>query len=213
MGPFRGDAMLKRTRVSPVPDMQRLATALSRPGIDPRIWVSLAIVRGVQVDPVHGVFVNVLLMPTQVPVTARLGAEYAGAGFGLYFPLAVNDEVEVTAPSGDPAEGIVVSKRLWSASDVPPQAVSDNPQDAILVVQPGANLRIYVSDGGTVQFNGSSDAMALASLVKADLDKLQETFDTHVHSGVFPGASLTAVPTVPVGPLPDIASSVVLAGE
>jgi len=141
--------MLKKTRVSSTPDFGRIANAVSRPGIDPRIWASLAVVRAVTVDPAEGVFADVTLLPSQLESTARLGTEYAGSGFGAYFPLRVGDEVVVSLPSGDPAEGMVISKRVWSPSDPPPQDAINHPADVALTVQPGQSMRFLLSDGGT----------------------------------------------------------------
>ena len=140
--------MLRRTRVSNAPDMARIAQAVSRPGIDPRIWSSLAIVTAVAVDPDHGPLVDVELMPTGVLGTARVGAEYAGNGFGLYAPIEVDDEVIVEAPGGEPGEGWIVVRRLWSAADPPPQEAIDNPNDVALVTQGGRTLRLHLSGGG-----------------------------------------------------------------
>ncbi len=150
-----------RSRVLSSIDTSRLAEAVARPGIDPRVWVSYAILTG---DPVietaqgqQDVFVDVLLLPQNQPDTARVGAIYAGNGFGLYAPLKKDDEVLVCAPSGDPDEGLVVMQRLWSPSDVPPAEAAAYPNDVLLVVEPGQNVRIAVSGGGKVAL-GSVDA-------------------------------------------------------
>jgi hypothetical protein len=140
--------MLRRTRVSSTMDVGRLSQAVSRPGIDPRIWSSLAFVKAVNVDPDHGPLVDVQMMPSGGLGTARLATEYSGPGFGLYAPIAVDDEILVEAPSGDPAEGLVVVRRLWSASDPPPQEAIDTPDDVALVVQGGRDLRVHTSGGG-----------------------------------------------------------------
>lgn len=143
-----------RSRVSSGIDFARLSQAMMRPGIDPRVWVSYAVLKGEpyvdMVDGDQGIFVDLLLLPTQMEATARVGAAYAGNGFGLYMPLHDQDEVLVVAPSGDPNEGLVVTQRLWSPSDPPPQAVADNPTDVTLVVEPGKNLRMNVQGGGNV---------------------------------------------------------------
>jgi hypothetical protein len=41
-----------------------LSKAMTRPGIDPRSWCSLAIVQSVVIDEAAGVFCDVLLMPS-----------------------------------------------------------------------------------------------------------------------------------------------------
>ena len=137
---------LRRTRIGTSPDVARIGEALARPGMDPRIWSSLAIVTAVNVDTAEGaVFVDVTLLPSLIPDCARVGAEYAGNGWGLYAPIYVDDEVLVVAPSGDPDEGLVVTRRMHSPSDQLPGVVGANPNDFILVVQPGSNLRVITS--------------------------------------------------------------------
>lgn len=153
--------MLRRTRVSPAPDIARIGAALARPGMDPRIWVSLAIIRAVNLDSQHGPFADVVLLPSQLKATARLGAAYAGPGFGLYLPVEVDDEVKVEAPSGDPAEGLVVTERMWSPAAPPPQEAIDHPTDLVLHVESGRTFRISVSGGGKLLFGGEDSAEAL----------------------------------------------------
>ena len=48
-------------------DPARLASLVSRPGIDPRIHLSLAVVDKVRVDPEHGVFADITLLPGEEP--------------------------------------------------------------------------------------------------------------------------------------------------
>jgi hypothetical protein len=143
-----------RSRVTTTPDLGRLANAVARPGIDPRVWVSYAILTS---DPViemrdgqQDVFVDLLLLPTQEASTARVGVAYAGNGFGFYTPLHKDDEVLVVAPSGNPDEGLVVTQRLWSPADPPPEALTTYPTDVLLVVETDKSLRINVAGGGKV---------------------------------------------------------------
>lgn len=164
--------MLK-SRIATTPDVNRLAKALERPGIDPRTWECLAYVTKFAIDK-EGPLVDIVLMPENYPETARLGAEYAGPGFGIYFPIEKDTEVVVGFPSGDPDEGLVVLRRLWSKSDPPPQLVQDNPDDIILVAKEGANIRI-VTQGGTVlihDIDGEAKELALKSDNKEIVDAL-----------------------------------------
>ena len=59
-------------------DPSRLANLVSRPGIDPRVHLTFGIVDRVVVDPEHGVFVDVTLLPHEDSETAVLGVPYAG---------------------------------------------------------------------------------------------------------------------------------------
>jgi len=133
-------------------DPQRLARALSYPGIDPRVWVSQAIVISPTpvIEPTEGVFVDVLLLPAMLPATARLAALYAGPSFGLYSPVEENDEVTVFAPSGDPDEGLILLPRAWSPSDPPPAEASRAPQDVLLVMKENQNVRLITKGTGKV---------------------------------------------------------------
>lgn len=142
--------MLKLSRVSSAMDTSRLGQALARPGMDTRTWVSLAIVERVIIDEDEGVFADVLLMPSGERFPARVAQEYAGNGFGLYTPIEVDDEVLVEAPSGDPDNGMILTRRLYSKSDPPPAEAASNPSDVLLVVKTDQTLRIITAGSGNV---------------------------------------------------------------
>ena len=110
-------------------------------------------------------------MHTHQPLVAP---DYAGDGFGFYTPIEVDDEVVVVAPSGDPAEGLVVARRLWSAADPPPQEAIDHPADVLLHVKAGASIRIVVSDGGKILLGGpdSSEPLPLGNVLVQALKEL-----------------------------------------
>lgn len=154
-----------RSRVTSTIDTARLSNAVSRPGIDPRVWVSYAVlISEPYIEAKAGqqdIVVDIQLMPTGEEETARVGAIYAGNGFGLYAPLHEGDEVLVCAPSGDPDEGLVVMQRLWSPADPPPQAVYDHPTDMTLVVQPGKNLRLKAMGSGTTYITTETGKVVL----------------------------------------------------
>lgn len=175
-------------------DVQRLASAVRRPGIDTRCWVSLAVaLEDSFVDADHGVFVNVRLMPTEEEYTARVSAVYAGSSFGLYRKISADDELVILIPSGEAAEGAVVISQLHSAADLPPQAAIDNPEEFVLVVQPEKDMRISLSGGGTLRVNvgddnsvvmtddlielgseGAGDKASLDSKVQTELKKIRD---------------------------------------
>lgn len=174
-----------RSRVTTGIDVNRLANAVARPGIDPRVWVSYAVLTSEPVvelrEGQQDVIVDLLLLPSGQPETARVGAMYAGNGFGLYAPLHKDDEVLVVAPSGDPDEGLVVMQRLWSPADPPPSAVTENPLDVTLVVENGRSLRLNVAGGGKVYIGGSDGSKAVA----------------HVDSEVAASGTIPSIPPVP----------------
>lgn len=149
--------MMGRTRVGRSMDVQRLGSAIKRPGIDTRCWVSLAVATSdIKVDLTEdkeGVFIDVQLMPSEEKLTARVGSEYEGDGFGLYQRIRKDDELVVVVPSGITAEGPVVISRLWSSADKPPELAEQNPEDMVLVVEKDKNLRIALSGKGSVVFD------------------------------------------------------------
>ena len=142
--------MLRRTRIGSHMDTSRLGASISRPGIDPRTWVSLAVALGESVvDPNNkGVFLDIQLIPTMERMTARVPAAYAGVGFGLYAKIHKDDEVTVAIPNGNPMAGAVVIARMWNGADTPPATALASPDDVLLVVKPGKNLGIELSGGG-----------------------------------------------------------------
>jgi phage baseplate assembly protein gpV len=202
-------------RASTQIDFASLSRALARPGMDPRSWCSLAIVQSVVVDEAEGVFCDVLLMPSKRRETARLGAAYAGSGWGLYAPPMVDDEVLVSAPSGDPALGLVITSRLWSPADVPPADAATHPEDVLLTVRPDKSLRIKVQGGGNVILAVDTGKVYLGSetdtepvtkgdSLKAYLDGIVAQLNSHTH-----------IPTAfgsPTGPMTGSTPPVTLSG-
>lgn len=210
-----------RSRVTRGIDVARLSNAVARPGIDPRIWVSYAYLTSEPyIETVEGrqdIVADVMLVPSMQEETARVGAIYAGNGFGFYCPLHAEDEVLVLAPSGDPDAGLVITQRLWSPADPPPQEVVVNPEDVTLVVEEGKNLRITVKGAGNVVlavdagkiYLGSpenTEPAAKGQSLKAYLESLQSTLAGHTHpfTGAVAGAACsgTTSPSLSAFPVP-----------
>src|SRR5690606_24717279 len=61
--------------------------------------------------------VRVLLEPTKVPVTCRVGSMCAGNGEGEWSPFVEGDEVMVLIPEGDERSGCVIICRLNNSID------------------------------------------------------------------------------------------------
>lgn len=190
-----------RSRVTSGVDVTRLSNAVSRPGIDPRIWVSYAVLTtDVYVDNTpgdQGVFANVQLLPSGVQDTARVGAIYAGNGWGLYTPLHKDDEVLVVAPSGDPDEGLVIVQRLWSTSDPQPSEVVQGADDVVLVVEPDKNLRITTKGTGNVYLTAEDGKVILGD---ADASRGVARLDDTTVNGTLSFAVLP-VPPPPATPV------------
>lgn len=134
-----------------------MSAAASRPGIDPRSWISYAVVEELGYDPVHGVFADVRLQPTGEPETVYIGSPYAGndggaEGFGSWYPLEVGDTVLVAQPGGDSSWGPVIFQRLWTNGDPPPSpadldwapraAQLEPPTDVVIRAKPGVAYKV-----------------------------------------------------------------------
>jgi hypothetical protein len=109
-------------------DHTTYAQAFSMPGIDPRVWVSMAIVdipgedsgdsQTVEFDEDDGqLYVNVTLKPMDTPLRARVGMLAAGSGEAVYFPFCGGEEVLVAIPEGNMRSGAVVICRMNNAYD------------------------------------------------------------------------------------------------
>ncbi len=114
-------------------DVERLARAVSRPGIDPRTSVSAARIDG-QSDSArweneYGWIVDVRFYGSgldQEEAPSRiLSMGPAGDGFGEFIPPGLGSEVLVGVPDGEPEAGAVVLGTLTNRSgDKPPATVN-----------------------------------------------------------------------------------------
>lgn len=130
-------------------DLRRIAAAVSHPGIDPRSFVSLAIVTKISVEE-NGVICDVTLMPSQLQEAASLSPLYGGSGFGFYTPLEEGQMVVVVAPEGDPNHGLRIVACVWDQGEPPPTEVTDNPLDVALVIKKDRTMRIVVDGAGNL---------------------------------------------------------------
>lgn len=169
-------------------DLSRIGEALSRPGIDPRTFVSLAIVTKVTVEET-GVICDVTLLPSGVPESATVAPLYGGDGFGMYAPIDVDQMVVVGVPDGDPNHGLRIMASTWDGGERPPRDVTDHPSDFILVVKDGKSCRIRTSGSGSVLLmsetavevrsaNGTAEEMLKGRTYRAGEDARFAAMDT-----------------------------------
>ena len=149
---------------------QSLAASASYPGVDPRVWLTLATVTEVGYVPLQGVFVDVTYAPLGEKMTAYVGLPYAGDGFGAWYPLEVNDVVLVAVPHGDDGHGPVVVARLWSGSAPPPSpddldwlpnaAALEPPTDVVIRMKPGVAYKLRGSGADIdIRVEGTGDVV------------------------------------------------------
>jgi len=164
-------------------DHASMAAAFERPGIDTRMWVSMAVVdvptdgqgdaQTVEFDADDGqLYINVTLKPTDVPLRARLGMQTAGAGEAVYFPFVGGEEVLVAIPDGDLRSGAVIICRLNNGFDpFPFDSVggADPKQNAVAMlrtrtaftIESGASLQLRSATAGALMVLGSDGSVTL----------------------------------------------------
>jgi hypothetical protein len=145
----RGNVMARKSV-----DSSALSAIASRPGVDTRVWLSLAIVKEIGFDAEHGNFVDVAMIPDGTAETCLLGTPYAGAQFGDHCPLEVDDVVLMAVPMGDPAQGPIIICRAHNKAD-PPHADFEG-SNRVIRAKAGSNIKLVVSEGATVQIYAES---------------------------------------------------------
>lgn len=191
-------------------DVARIANAVSRPRIDPRKFVDVGIVTAVDVTA-EGVHFDVTTMEG-IQESAALAPPYAGPGYGLHFPIELDDAVVLGIPDGVYNSGARVIGKVWDAGEPPPQDAIDHPEDVVLVVKPGQSVRIIVSGGGDIVLESRDGGRILQGgddaddpvIRRSDLKSfIDDQYKIHVHPGVLSGGSSTgpivAVPITPDG--------------
>lgn len=140
-------------------DTSRAGEALSRPGMDPRPWASLAVVTAVNVTD-GGTICDVTTL-TGIEETASYTPVYGGSGYGLSAPIEVGSMVLISIPEGEFATGARVIAHVWDHGSPPPALAVEHPEDMVLVVRPGKSLRILVAGGGNVVIAKADDGTIL----------------------------------------------------
>lgn len=152
------------------------------------------------------------------PIIPRVPVCYpAGGGYMFTFPMAQGDKVELISDDLDPT----VYRMTGNASD--PQDVRRHggnywkalPCDTSDASAPAAGTTLKIGkgpatieiDGSTIALGGSSDAVALASLVKSEFSK----FALWVKTGLAPSGGGAVTYAAPA-PADDVASTLVKSG-
>lgn len=161
-----------RTSVRTRPDVNALASAVSRPGVDPRVWITLAVVTELGYDPDEGPFADLQYQPNGDQETALIGSNYAGAEFGDWSSVEIGDTVLVAVPMGDPGNGPTIICRMWNAGDKPFAEMQDADdsevptQNRVLRVKPGKKFQLVISgDGARIEL---AQKDATQSFVRGD---------------------------------------------
>lgn len=160
---------------APQIDVARLAGAMARPGMDTRVWLSMAVVatvRNGRVDDTdasavivgpEGVEVDVVLLPDKVPTTCRFPS--GGTMSTDDWPLRPGAELVVAIPEGVPGTSPVILGVLNSAADNLPVDTDGKPlfrHDRRLIWANGVPIdlrtggaRVLVDPAGAVTLTGN----------------------------------------------------------
>jgi hypothetical protein len=197
------------------PDTSRMAHAVSRPGIDPRINLSWAEVTDLGFDPAQGVFADIQLNPSGEHETVYVNCPYAGDGFGDWCPLHVGDLVLIAFPNGDPNNGGVILARGWNGVDKPPAVIAnptgDEPvNDRVIVVEPGQKLTVVVSMGGSIELKNDSASVVIegTDILAGDATAMPLVLaDPYNQLLAALNVFATALNALPLGPLSAVAAA------
>lgn len=174
--PYRGRRATKRLDLT---DMRKAFA-------DQRMWCSVGIVTAPDDGGSHfevtadDVLVEVVLQPSQTPVTCRLSA-------ALWRVPDLGEEVMVQIPSGM-VEFMPAITDFLSSGRVP---TGQGPALGRVIIE---RNEVFVHDGA-----GGAVSLAYLSSLQASIDKLNALVDAykiHIHSGGVLTGALTGVPTV-----------------
>lgn len=154
-------------RTSTSIDLGRLIAGVRGPGLDTRVWLSLAYADGDSATEEGGQFVEVVLLPTGERLTARVASEYTGNGYGSSAKVYDKDELLVAVPRGNPAEGAVVVRRLWNARHkTPAQARANEAEDVTTIIRKDKHFRLETSGSGKSYFKSGDTSIVEAPKVR-----------------------------------------------
>jgi hypothetical protein len=174
------------TGVRRAPDMRRMSEALKGPGIDTRHWVSYGTVavvgdgepdfadpHAVNVSP-SGVLVDVLLMPSGIPVTCRYAGIQGGGACTILAPIRPGDEVLVVIPDGEVRAVPVIVAILNAAHTKLPGETDRKPvfrndrlsvyaTDVPIEIRTSGGAKVVLDQGGNVDTDGSAARLGAAA--------------------------------------------------
>jgi hypothetical protein len=130
-------------------DVERIAEAVSRPGIDPRAWITLARTEAGsdarRYDPDNGWIVDAVAYGSAVhgnSLPCRVASAWPGlAGYGEFRPPADDEEIVVVLPGGDPDEDpIAIGVVANGDGGGPPETVAGRQVNPTGTTTPGGPI-------------------------------------------------------------------------
>jgi hypothetical protein len=190
------------------PDVLKMGLAQSFPGIDPRIFVALAIVEEVSVTRA-GVKADVRVLPFNEPETVMVGAPGANNGSGLYIPVTPGQIVIVAFPRGSSDEGGRIIGSSWDTGDPPPAAALDHPGDVALVAAAATAIRLVTTATGVIVIASGGATLLGAETATLGVARLGDTVQVTIPIGTFDiGGVPNPVPVIVTGTITSASAKV-----
>lgn len=236
MGKRRGNRSTSST-VRKEFDRALLRKAVEGEGIDLREWSSYGVVGTLDEegnlltsdDNIYmapaGVTVDVVLLPSGIPIPCRYAGIAGGEDTLIFAPIEPGAEVRVSLPSGDLREPPVIESVLHNQSQKMPLGDDKKPRwqnDRVLVFHGTKPIELRQGSGSVVRMetdgeismvpgggkkvkagsanDGDLEDAALGESLKSHLDLLQNAFDTHTH--LVPNPSSTGSPPTIISAIP-----------
>lgn len=112
-----------------------------------------------------GHFATILMGAEEEEITVARAMLYVGDEYGLFLPLEKGQNVPVFIPANDPNLSPFTFGVIGANVHKVPADVLDNPDDFWLIMKPGRNIRLIVSDGGQVMLGGNTARALLGDAV------------------------------------------------
>ena len=104
-------------------DQRTAAEAFAYPGIDPRMWITFALVdqdEPIDFDPEYGPLISCTAEPGGNPLRCQLSMQVAGDGEGEYHPFVAGDTVLVLCVGGNERTAVIVGRMPNARAPFPP---------------------------------------------------------------------------------------------
>jgi hypothetical protein len=229
-------------------DTGRIAESLKTKGIDPRYWAGHGVVGTIDgsgkadyedgaavLYASDGQWADVVLMPEEIPITARVQLGMGGRSCVISAPIRPGDEVLVVLPDGELAHPPIIVAVLNNAHDKMPLESDGSPvqrgdrlsiyaADVPIEVRTGSGARLRIEEDGEismvpasgqmVKVGGTSEleAAALGETLQTFVNQMVQLYNTHTHvvAGTLPSgpaAAAAAPTTMVVTTVPTLTSS------
>ncbi len=110
-------------------DQRTAAEAFAYPGIDPRSWLTFALVDQddpIDFDPEYGPLISCTAQPGGNPLRCQLGMQVAGDGEGEFHPFVAGDTVIVALVGGNERTAVILARMPNARAPFPPNVAGQD---------------------------------------------------------------------------------------